>query len=89
MQGMQRFLSRVECLYADPSISLTIVMADIEPKGIQFPSFILDLEVAWANSTGTLAISAALPLIEDLKERLSVAFENCVTEEARREFDVE
>ena len=89
VQGMQKFLSRVECLYADPSISLTIVMADIEPKGIQFPSFILDLEVAWANRAGTLAVSAALPLIEDLKERLSVAFENCVTEEARRGFDVE
>ncbi len=89
VEGMEKFLSRVECLYADRSVRLTIVMADIAPKGIEFPSFILDLEVAWAKWPGTLAVSAALPLIEDLKERLSVAFENCVTEEARRGFDVE
>jgi uncharacterized protein (TIGR04255 family) len=87
--GMAGFLSRVECVYPDQSVRLTIVMADAEPKLIESPAFILDLEVAWANQPEPLAVAGALPKIDDLKEKLSVAFENCVTDAARRAFDVE
>jgi uncharacterized protein (TIGR04255 family) len=87
--GMASFFSRIDCAYSDQAIRLMIAMADIEPKRVESPAFVLDLEVAWANSPEPIAIGAALPRIEDLKERLSVAFENCVTDEARRAFDVE
>jgi uncharacterized protein (TIGR04255 family) len=87
--GIASFLSRVECLYPDEAVRLMIVMADVEPKNIEGPAFILDLEVAWASWPYPLAFAEAFPKIEDLKERLSVAFENCVTDEARRVFDVE
>jgi hypothetical protein len=87
--GMANFLRRIECVYPDQSIRLMIRMADVEPRRSDSPAFILDLEVAWANWPEPLAIGAALPKIEDLKERLSVAFENSVTDEARRAFDVE
>ncbi len=64
-------------------------MADVGPKRVEAPSFLLDLEVAWANTLEPLALAAALPKIEDLKEKVSVAFESSLTDEARRSFDVE
>ena len=65
--GMTNFLSRVECEYPDDSIRLVLVMADTGPKRVEAPYFLLDLEVAWANTPERLALAAALPKIEDLK----------------------
>jgi uncharacterized protein (TIGR04255 family) len=87
--GMRSFLSRIECEYPDDTVRLTIVMGDVLPKTVGSPSFTLDLEVAWANMAEPLAVSAALSTIEGLKERVSVAFENSMTDEARRAFDAD
>lgn len=87
--GMTNFFSRVECEYPDDSIRLVILIGDVGPKRIESPTFLLDVEVAWANSLEPLAIAAALPKIEDLKEKVSVAFESSVTDKARRAFDVD
>ena len=89
MTGMTSFLSRIECEYPDEPMRLLIVMANVEPKLVASPSFILDLEVAWANRVEPLAVAEALPKIDELKERVSVAFENSMTDEARRAFDAD
>lgn len=87
--GLTRFFSRIECEYEDQPIRLTMMFSDVYPKPIDSPAVMLDLEVAWEFQGQGLVMSAALPNIEDLKERLSVAFEKSLTDEARRLFDVD
>jgi uncharacterized protein (TIGR04255 family) len=87
--GLTSFFTRIECEYPDQPIRLTLSMTDVQPRPVESPAFILDLEAAWMNREEPLAVTEALPKIEDLKERVSVAFEKSLTDEARRVFDAD
>jgi uncharacterized protein (TIGR04255 family) len=86
--GITSLFSRIQCEYPHEPIELVLIMAAAEPRAVDRPSFVLDIEVAWVNRDAPLAISALLPIVDDLKEKVSVAFECSLTDEARRAFDV-
>jgi uncharacterized protein (TIGR04255 family) len=87
--GLTRFFSRIECEYKDEPIRLTMMFADVHPKPVDSPAVVLDLEVAWESQGQGLDVTVALPIIENLKEKLSVAFEKSLTDEARKLFDAD
>jgi uncharacterized protein (TIGR04255 family) len=87
--GLNSFFSRIECEYPDEPMRLTLVLTDVQPSPVELPAFLLDVEAAWMNKEEPLVVTEVLAKIEDLKERVSVAFEKSLTDEARRLFDVD
>lgn len=80
---MVAFFSRIECEFPDQPIRLSVTFADIETKPEEPPSVLLDIDAAWLRKNDALPVDRAMEQIDDLKERVSLTFEQYITDELR------
>jgi len=81
--SLRGFFARIEAQYDDGLAKLIQTIASVEAE---MPSFILDLDVV-AEFSEPLNGEEVMPMIDELRRRERIAFEQAITELAREQFD--
>ena len=84
---LSAFLTRLESVYTDRPIQLTVTIGTAEPSSPGATAWLLDIEVSHEWASEPLALRSVMDQIDDLRRRERDAFESLITDKCREVFD--